>query len=309
MRSSISLVGVLLLVAASLMGCGSPTLSKAEVPSPLGSFPMTVTDDDGRPVTIRKAPATIVSLAPSNTEMLYALGLADRIIGVDDYSDYPAEAKQKQKVGGFAKTSIEKVVALSPDIIFAARIHAKEVAPELEKRGMTVFVVQPGTVDAVMNSIRAIGKITEKTAESDSLTGQLQKRLDAVTAKTAASKDKPRVFFELDPSLISAGPGTFVDDLIAKAGGANIASDAKTLWPQMSQEAILGKNPEVIILADHTFGETPEKVAARPGWFAISAVKTGRIVGLDSNLTNRPGPRVVDGLEIMAKAIHPELFK
>ncbi|MBI2865186.1 MAG: cobalamin-binding protein [Chloroflexi bacterium] len=259
-------------------------------------------------MTVQKAPETIVSLAPSNTEILYALGLGGKLVAVDDYSDYPAEAKSKDKVG-YSKPNIEKLVALSPDIIFAAQIQAKQAVSELEKRGLTVFVLQPGTLEAVLDGILTVGRVTDKSMEADAVTAQLRKRVNEIVAKIASAKGKPRVFFELAGTLSTAGPGTFVDDLIAKAGGANIAADAKIDWPQLGQEALIAKDPEVIILADHTFGETPEKVMARPGWSGISAIKTGRIVGFDPNLTNRPGPRVVDGLELMAKAIHPELFQ
>ncbi|MDO8672789.1 MAG: ABC transporter substrate-binding protein [Dehalococcoidia bacterium] len=307
MSRLITSVGVVLLVAILLAGCGGSQLDRAQTSSLATSFPMTVTDHAGRSVIIQKAPETIVSLAPSNTEILYALGLGNKLVAVDDYSDYPAEAATKQKVG-YSKPNIETLVALSPDIIFAATIQAKLVVPELEKRGLTVFVLQPGSLEAVLDGILTVGRIMDKSKEADAVTAQLRKRVNEITAKTASARGKPRVFFELTGTLSTAGPGTFVDDLITKAGGTNIAADAKTDWPQLGQEALIARDPEVIILADHGFGETPDKVKARPGWSGISAVKTGRIIGFDPNLTNRPGPRVVDGLELMARAIHPELF-
>ncbi|MEW5718184.1 MAG: ABC transporter substrate-binding protein, partial [Chloroflexota bacterium] len=142
------------------------------------------------------------------------------------------------------------------------------------------------------------------------LTAQLKSRIDAVAAKVATAKTKPRVFYEIDKSLYTPGPGSFIDDLITKAGGLNIAADAKGAYTQLSPEAIIAKDPQVILLGDMNFGESPESVKARPGWSNISAVKNGRIVPLtDENLVSRPGPRVVDGLEMIARALYPELFK
>lgn len=309
MRRPIVSCGVLLLIVTLLVsGCESTPVGTAQSPVPQSSYPMTITDHADRPVAIQQAPRTIVSLAPSNTEILYALGLGNKLIGVDDYSDYPPEAKSKERVG-YSTPNMEKLVALSPDIIFATRIHLKEAVPEMVRRGLTVFVLQPGSLEAVLEGMRTVGKIVDRPQEADAVVAGLQKRIDEVETKTRAVSTRPRVFFELTAKLHTAGPGSFANDLIRQAGGTNIAADAKTTWPQLGQEALLAKDPEVIILSDHGVGETPEKVKARPGWSGVSAVKTGRIYDMNPDLTNRAGPRVVDGLELMAKAIHPELYK
>ncbi|MCL5961845.1 MAG: cobalamin-binding protein [Chloroflexi bacterium] len=318
MRRFLWMLSLVFLVAYFVSGCGAsapvagseakPTALPAASPT-ASSLPLSFSDDAGRSVTVAKLPQKIVSLSPDNTEILFALGLGGQVVGVDEYSDFPPEAQKKDKVGSFAKIDIEKVVALEPDVILAADMHAKTVVPELEKRGFTVIVLQPRTIEGVLDNIRLVGRIADKSKEAETLASDLQRRIDDVVRKVGGASAKPRVFFELDANLFTVGPDTFVDDMIRKAGGENIAADAKNAWPQMSQEAIVLKDPEVIILADHGLGATPESVKSRPGWQQITAVKTDRIVPLDPDLVNRPGPRVVNGLESLAKAIHPELFR
>jgi iron complex transport system substrate-binding protein len=271
---------------------------------------ISVTDDAGRQVTLKGLPTRVVSLAPSNTEVLYALGLADRVVGVTEYCNYPPEAKQKRKVGGFSKIDLEQVVGLAPDLVVATSIHLKTVVPELEKRGLTVVVVEPRNVDDVLAKITFVGKLTGASESAAKLTAQLRNRIDAIASKVATAKTKPRVFYEIDKSLYTPGPGSFIDDMIAKAGGMNIAADAKSSYTQLSAEAIIAKDPEVILLGDMNFGESPASVQARPGWANLSAVKAGRIVPIaDENVIARPGPRIVEGLELIARALYPELFE
>jgi iron complex transport system substrate-binding protein len=280
------------------------------VPTPTPPASSAITDDAGRAVALKGTPARIVSLAPSNTEVLYALGLADRVVGVTEYCDYPPEARQKQKIGGFSKIDLEKVVGLNPDLVIATNIHAKTVVPELDKRGITVAVVEPKNVDDVLAKIAFVGKLTGTSENAAKLTAQLKSRIDAVAIKVTTAKTKPRVFYEIDKSLYTPGPGSFIDDMLTKAGGANIAADAKSSYAQLNPEVIIAKDPEIIFLGDMLFGETPESVKARPGWANICAVKTGRIVPIpDENVIARPGPRVVEGLEMLARAMYPELWK
>jgi iron complex transport system substrate-binding protein len=250
-----------------------------------------------------------VSLAPSNTELLYAVGAGDAVVAVDDYSNYPAEAKNKPKVGGFAQTNIEQVVALAPDVVLATNIHVKTIVPALEQRGLTVVVIQPSNVAAVLDSVRMVGKIMGKPQKAEELATSLQQRLLAIRQKVQGIAARPKVYVELDPTLYTVGPGSFVADMLDIAGGENIAADAKTQWPQLSNETILTDDPAVIMISSMGVDETPEQVSARPGWQEISAVKNGRVVVLNPDLTNRPGPRVFDGIEEMARIIHPELFR
>lgn len=291
------------MLIAILMAACAP----APTPTPAAQ---TITDDVGRTVTLKGIPQRIVSLAPSNTEVLYALGLGARVVGVTEFCNYPPEAKEKPKIGGFSKIDLERVVGLNPDLVLATNIHAKSVVPELEKRGITVVVAEPKNVNDVLAKITFIGKLTGASENAAKVTAQMQARIDAVTSKVATVKTKPRVFYEIDKSLYTPGPGSFIDDMITKAGGINIAADAKGSYVQLTPEAIIAKDPEVILLGDMLFGESPESVRARPGWANISAVKNGRIVPIpNEDVISRPGPRVVEGLELIARALYPDLFK
>mgnify|MGYP005851043577 FL=1 len=274
-------------------------------------FPLTVTDDAERKVTIAREPLRIVSLSPSNTELMYELGLQDKLVGVDDYSDYPPEARSKEKVGGFSKPNLEKVVSLAPDLVLATNIHVKAVVPELEKRGLTVVVLQPRKLENVLDNLSLLGKIGGVSDASQQTVVDLTRRIEAVTTKTKSLSSRPRVFFEVSPDLITVGPDTFIDDMISKAGGENIARDAQGAWPKLNPEYVVAKDPEIIILSDHGSGRgavTAETVKARSGWNVVSAVKTGRIVGVENpDIINRPSQRAVDGLEFLARVIQPDL--
>ncbi|MCX7841093.1 MAG: cobalamin-binding protein [Anaerolineae bacterium] len=296
--------------ATPLPPTATPLPTATPVPPTPTPAAQTVTDDVGRTVTIKGVPQRIVSLAPSNTEVLYALGLGARVVGVTEFCNYPPEAKEKPKIGGFAKIDLERVVGLNPDLVLATNIHAKSVVPELEKRGITVIVAEPKNVNDVLAKITFIGKLTGTSDNAAKLTAQMQARIDAVTSKVATAKTKPRVYYEIDKTFFTAGPGSFINDMIVKAGGINIAADAKTAYPQLTAEAIIAKDPEVILLGSMNFGETPDVVRARPGWANISAVKNGRIVPIpNEDVISRPGPRIVEGLELIARALYPELFK
>jgi iron complex transport system substrate-binding protein len=270
---------------------------------------MTITDGAGREVTIEAEPQSFVSLAPSNTEVLYALGLGDSVIGVTEFCNYPLEAQDKPKVGGFSDVDTEKVVELNPDLILVANLHIGEVVTALEELGLTVIVLSPPDVPAVLESIKLIGQITGKDEEAAALTTEMQERIDAVT-QAVDGEYEPRVFWEISNDLWTAGPGSFIDDLIMRAGGENISADAESPWVQFSNETIIDADPEVIFLADHPFGESIETVVARPGWSTISAVVNNRIIEVDdTDMFSRPGPRVVDALELVAKALHSNAFE
>lgn len=279
-------------------------------PSPYqgeGSFPLVITDDLGREVRIERPPTRIVSIAPSNTEVLYALGLADRVVGVDSYSNYPPEAAEKPQVGEYIAPDLERIVAAEPDLILATAAHRETVLPELETLRLPTVVIEPLNLDEVFASIELVGEITGESARAREVVCSLQTRVNAVEAAVAGAPST-RVFFELSPDLFTTGPGSFIDDLITRAGGANIAAGVGEMWPQLSAEAVVTADPEVIILADHEAGITPEQVVARPGWQGISAVAQRRIVPIVSDLVARPGPRVVEGLEAIAAALHPDRF-
>lgn len=296
-------ISILLMVALLL-------LATACAPKPLpGSF----VDDLGRTVNIEKVPQKIVSLAPSNTEILYALGLGDKVVGVTEFCNYPEAAKAKPKIGGFATVDIERVVALKPDLILAAPIHEGTVIPALEKVGLTVLALAPKTLDGVLDNISLVGKITGKSWEASQLVTSLEKRIKAITDKTRAltEAERPRILYLTwhDP-LWTAGSGTVTDELINIAGGKNIAHDL-TGHKTIVLETIIARNPQVIIvITGH--GEARDLpfyyVKNEPRLRTTEAVMADRVYQIDADTFVRPGPRIVDGLEQLAKFIHPELF-
>ncbi len=271
-------------------------------------FPIAVTDEAGNFVTVNAEPQRIVSLTPSHTEILYALGLGSRLVGVTTYCNFPPDAADKPRVGGFSDVDLEQVVGLSPELVLASTIHLTEVVPRLEELGITVFVANPPNVLAVLDNILTIGLITGQSRTAAALVAEMQERIDAVL-QAIEGAGRPEVFWELGAELYTAGPGSFIDDLITLAGGANVAADAQNQWPQLSVEAIIMKDPEIVVLADHNYGETAEKVATRPGWQEITAVKEGWIVELtNDDIFSRPGPRIAEALEFLARTFHPDRF-
>ena len=309
----------LFIIVFTLLAAGDPAVDVAAQATPLPvvcaatpiasttTFPLTVTDDAGRQVTIERAPSRIVSIAPSNTELLFALGLDDRVVGVDTYSNFPPEATHKPQMGSYLEPDLERIVVAAPDLVLATEAHVQTVLPQLESLGLTTVVLEPANLSGVIADMTLLGRVTDDANRAAALVCALQTRVAALEAKVAGAA-KPRVFFELSPDLYSAGPGSFIDDLIARAGGVNVAAGAGEQWPQLSAEAVVAANPEVILLVDHGAGVTPEQVASRPGWQYVSAVVQHRIVTIDPDLVTRPGPRLVDGLEAIAAALHPDLF-
>ena len=294
-----------------LAGCetAQPTPAPTATPAPASTFPITVEDAVGNTVTIDAEPERIISLAPSHTETLFALGLGDRVVGVTEYCNYPPEATEKPMVGGFSNIDLEQVVGLEPDLVLATSMHVAETVPALQEHGVTVFVADPQTVLEVLETTRTIGQITGQDEAAKVLIARMQERIDAVQ-ETIGDAPRPKVFWELGPELYTAGPGSFLNDLILVAGGENVAADADSPWPQLSMEAIVLKDPDVVVLADHNYGETAEMVKERPGWEDIAAVREGRIIEItNDDIVSRPGPRIVEGLEFLAQAFHPDLFE
>ena len=294
-----------------LAGCeaAQPTPAPTATPAPASTFPITVEDAVGNTVTIDAEPERIISLAPSHTETLFALGLGGRVVGVTEYCNYPPEVTEKPMVGGFSNIDLEQVVGLEPDLVLATSMHVAETVPALQEHGVTVFVADPQTVLEVLETTRAIGQITGQDEAAKVLIARMQERIDAVQ-ETIGDAPRPKVFWELGPELYTAGPGSFLNDLILVAGGENVAADADSPWPQLSMEAIVLKDPDVVVLADHNYGETAEMVKERPGWKDIAAVREGRIIEItNDDIVSRPGPRIVEGLEFLAQAFHPDLFE
>ncbi len=291
----------------------SPTATLTGQPEKTVAFPLTITDQTGRTITIKSMPQRIISLAPSNTEILFALGLGDRIFGVTDYCNYPPEAKQKPSIGGFSTPNIEEVVAKNPDIVIAASRHAKEIVPKLESRGITVLILEPTNIDEVLEVITMAGQVMGKQAEAATITDNMRQRIKAVTDKTSLSSLRPSVCFIVwhDP-LNVAGSGTFHDELIEKAGGVNIAHELTGYSKDFSLENLVAANVEVII-AGVGMGDGGDKpllfIQEESRLKDIPARVNNRVYPIDQDIVGRAGPRIVDALDEFAKFIHPELFK
>ena len=283
-------------------------------PQEVKPSPVQITDQLGRVVALDKVPQRIISLAPSNTEILFALGLADRVVAVTDFCNYPTEAEAKPGIGGFSTPNIEEIVALAPDLLLATSIHEKKVIPQLEDKGLIVLALNPKTLDEVLEAIVLVGKTAGAEAEASALAAEMRQRIRAVTDKTAglSMEQRPKTFYVLwhDP-LMTAGAGTLQDELIQKAGGINIAGEL-TRYADIGLEVVLAADPEVIIAgAGHGSGEslTFQFAQNESRLKDVAARRDNRVYAIDSDLAGRPGPRIVDALEQFAKFIHPELFK
>jgi iron complex transport system substrate-binding protein len=257
------------------------------------------TDAMERQVAVPKRIERIISMAPNVTEMLFAIGLSGKIVGVTTYCDYPDAAKSKPKIGGYSDPNIEAILSLKPDLIVTAPDgYSKERVEKLDEMGIPVFVVNPKKVDEVLETMLTLGKITGKSEAAKHVVDRLSKRVKAVREKVSLipPEERLKVFYEIgrDP-LFTAGPGTFLDNLITEAGGVNIAADAGSEWAQYSVEAVIAKKPDIIITALHTLDNEGESIWRK--YKTIPAVQNGRIYELDPNVLLRPGPRIVDGLE------------
>lgn len=314
---------VSLLFAALAAGCAPPAESTpvptltAALPSPTATATVSpsihLTDGLRTEVTLPGPAARIVSLGASNTEILFAIGADDLLLGCDQFSDYPAEAQTLAVISaGYGTLDVETITSLEPDLVLAAEIISAEQVQAMRALGLTVFYIANPTAlpEGLLANIRTIGELTGRIDSAEQQIAGLQSRFDAVAERIAKTDTEPLVYFELDASdparPYTAGPGTFIDMLIGLAGGRNLGASLASEWAQISAEEIFRLDPDIILLGDTAFGITVESVADRPGWQNLTAVQQGAVFALDSDLVLRPGPRMVDGLEIMADLLHPE---
>ena len=273
----------------------------------------TFTDDAGRTVEIAGGPERLVSFGPSITEILFALDLGDRVVGVSDFCDYPPEAREKPRVGNAFSPALEKIAELEPDLILTVK--HEQLTSELEHLGFTYAVLDPKDMDGIMHTIRLVGDMTGRSQQAGALVEDMQRRVAAVTDKV---KDRPpvRVFFIVDGTDLgmpwTAGPGSFIDDIIQLAGGENVAAGVAGAWAQLSIEEIVNADPDVIIVQTMSGGEPTVSVAeleSHEVWGQLTAVLAGNVYYIDGDLVSRPGPRIVEGLEEMARILHPDIFQ
>jgi len=290
---------VLLTIALALTAC-----------SPTEQTPVDyVFDDLGRLVAINGTPQRIVSLSPSNTEILFALGLGDKVVGVTDLCDYPPGALEKEKVGRYDTPDVEKIVVLNPDLLLVAYGTTMDVINNLVGLGLTVFGIKTTDLDDLLNDIKTIGEITDKEVEAQALTSEMAVGIQAVTDQTEELEERPRVFYIVwggeDSALWTAGQGTFIHELIEKGGGVNICGNI-TGYPIISIEEVIARNPEIIITS--SWPGVYEWAMNETALNATDARQNNRVFVCDDNLVQRPGPRLVKGLEWFAHYIQPDIF-
>lgn len=268
------------------------------------TYPLTLSDDLGNEVSLSAEPMRIISMIPSHTETLCALNACDKLIAVDDFSNYPAEVNELEKLGSAFSPNLEAIVALEPDLVLVEEYSG--IANALRDLGITVYVGTAQTYEQVFDEISTLGTLINREAEAALLNGQIQGAVVALEELVANTAPKT-VYFELDATPYSVGPASFIGELIAKAGGQNIVTADMGDFPQLDPEFVVAADPAVIILADAPFGETIETLAARAGWDSLTALKTGSVFELSQeqvDITNRPGPRIAEAVELLARLIH-----
>jgi iron complex transport system substrate-binding protein len=271
----------------------------------------TYRDDLGREVVLEAAPKRIVSLGPNITEILFAIGLDKEIVGVTLFSDYPEGAKEKAVVGSYVNVNLERLISLSPDLVISTSDgNPKGSIERLFSMGIPVFVIAPPrNIGDINSAIRSIGRITGREGEAEKLVDAMEGRIEEVVARLEGATARP-VFYQLgDNPLMTVGGGTFIDTLITMAGGRNIAGGVSLPYPRFSMEGVLSNAPEVIVISSMAEKEGSKAVLKRWGqWQEIPAVRSGEIHFINPDLIHRAGPRIVDGLEELARMIHPERF-
>lgn len=266
-----------------------------------------VKDDLKNEVIFYEKPKRIVSLAPSNTEILFSLGLNDEIIGVTEFCDYPEEARKKEKIGGFSNPNLEKIYSLKPDLVFGIRGNPIDLFMNLKKLNIKTLAFDPKNIDELFNLILTIGKVVDKRDEAKNLVKNLNERRLKIVEEAKRFK-KRKVYLEIwNNPYMSVGKNTYLNEIIEEVGGINIASKAIGDWPILSQEFIINENPEVIIIA--YMGQNIDEVLKRPGWENIDAIKNRRVYIFENqDLIFRLGPRIIDGMEELFKLIHKDEF-
>jgi iron complex transport system substrate-binding protein len=292
-----------LIVIAFVLALFFPSCQKqtSHLPSSTRSF----TDDVGHTVVLQHAPRRIVSLAPNLTEILFLLGADSSIVGVTDYCDYPDAAKRKAKIGGMLNPNIERILALQPDLVLMSGSgNMRSDFEKLTAAGTPVFVSHPRTIDGVFKSIVDIGELAGRRRTADSAVALLQSRRASLVLHAAAKQNETvLMLLSLNP-LIAIGPRTFLNELVTLANGQNIVHDSSTAYPVLSREEILRRQPGVIIATNDIVRSIDDILSPYPEWKSLKAIQNKHVAIVDASIVSRPGPRIIDGLEAMIRAVH-----
>jgi iron complex transport system substrate-binding protein len=310
-------VALSFLVSPMLVLAACATTPAATPDATGADFPMTLTDDAGRSVTLAAEPQRIVSLAPSNTEIVCAVGACDRLVGVTDFDDHPPEVTEIAPVVVMAQVDVERVVAAEPDLVLAAgnELTPTSVIQQIDALGLPVLVLYPETLDEVYADIELIGRAVDRSEAAAEVVALMEARVEAVVGAVDGVA-RPRVLYEVfhaEGTTYTAGEASFLASLLELAGATAVTGDAQGV---IGAEDLVAADPEMILLGSASYdpaladrSTALQTVAARPGWSTLSAVRDGRVEPFtDDIVTTRPGPRIVDGLEALAAAIHPDRF-
>lgn len=310
-RKVLVLVVAMLASLAAISACGDDDDDDASEATPAASttaaeeavFPVTVTDSNGETLDITAQPEAIVTLAPSFTEVLFAIGAGDSVVATDDNTDYPPEAMDLPKISGF-EPSVEGIASYNPDLVLLF-FDPGGLQDALGQVGIaSLFLATPTSVDGIYEQIETIGAATGYPAEAEELVSEMQTDIDSIVAEVPG--DGPAIFHEIDSTLYSTGPGSFTHEMFVLLGAENIAAATGEPFPQMSNEAVIAANPDIILLSDAAYGESAESVSVRPGWNQIAAVQDARVFAIDDDLVSRAGPRIVEGLEMLYGLFYPD---
>ncbi|MHB1185402.1 MAG: ABC transporter substrate-binding protein [Desulfobulbia bacterium] len=270
----------------------------------------TVVDQAGRTVSIPNAPKRIVALAPSLAEIVFDLGQGARLVGVTQFSDFPAEAKSLPKVGSYVRLDLERIVALKPDLCLGIRDgNPKHQVEKIEAAGIPVYIIDPRDIKGIMDAIQGVGGVLGVPARAETLVADMSGRMEHVRRQVATTQSRPRVFFQLySPPIVTAGSKTFIHELITITGGVNLGAGAVD-YPRFSWEKILSLDPEVVVVTAMGGKQKPEQLLAQwRQWPQLSAVRSGRVHVVNDNFFDRPTPRLINGMETLLRILHPELF-
>ncbi|MGH9846766.1 MAG: ABC transporter substrate-binding protein [Blastocatellia bacterium] len=265
------------------------------------------TDGVGRKVAVRPSPQRVVSLAPNLTEILFAFGLGDRIAGVTSYCDFPEAAKSKEKLGDTLHPNLERIITLKPDLVLiTTSSQLEQITRRLDQLSIPVYVTNPRDVREIIASIRALGEVTGATAKADEIAGEMERRVNLVRERVRPLPEL-RVFYVLQTGpLITAGRNTFINDLINLAGGVSISGQETADYPQFSRETVVARKPEVIVVPSSHGTDLVKEDDLRRDFATTPAVRAGRVVRVNPDWVDRPGPRIVEGLEQLAQGLHPQ---
>ncbi|MBT2570830.1 ABC transporter substrate-binding protein [Planococcus sp. ISL-110] len=301
-------------MALALGACQSDTTEPADTETtaePEKQTGYTVTDDLDNELTFEEVPATVVSLIPSNTEILYEIGAGDKLVGVTDYDNYPAEASDVERVSDSVAFNAERIIEMDPDVVIGYSTGGPTGFEDLEAAGIQVFVIESAqSFEDVYGDIEQISTVMGLEDKGEELNSSIQQQIEGVQDKLASVKEEKQLYFEISPSpeIYTTGQKTFQQEILNHAQVENLFGDLEG-WPQISEEEVIERNPKIIATTVSYIEDPIDEIKAREGWSDIEAIQNDQVFFLDSDITSRPGPRIGDAVELVAKTVYPEAFE